>query len=57
MILWLNEKYIKEGFDHKNLREATVKYCSDNRRHRCELVEEPKNNLIEILWTKNKQSE
>ena len=53
MILWLNEKYIKEGFDHKNLREATVKYCSDNRRHRCELVEEPKNNLIEILWTKN----
>ena len=53
MILWLNEKYIEEGFDHKNLRETTIKYCSDNRKHRYELVEEPKNNLVEFLWTKN----
>ena len=27
-ILWLNEKYIKGGLDHKNLREITIKYHS-----------------------------
>ena len=25
-ILWLNEKHIEEGLDHKNLREITTKY-------------------------------
>ena len=25
-ILWLNEKYIEEGLDHKNLRETALKY-------------------------------
>ena len=35
-ILWLNEKYIEEGLDHKNLREITIKYHSDHRKHRYE---------------------
>ena len=29
-ILWLNEKHIEEGLDHKNLQEITRKY-SDHR--------------------------
>ena len=33
-ILWLNEKHIEEGLDHKNLREITIKYHSDHRKHR-----------------------
>ena len=41
-ILWLNEKHIEEGLDHKNLQEITIKYHSDHRKHRYELVEEPK---------------
>ena len=45
-ILWLNEKYIEEGLDHKNLREIRIKYDSDHRKHRYQLVEEPKNNAI-----------
>ena len=47
-VLWLNEKHIKEGFDHKNLQEITTKYHSDHRKHRYELVEEPKNNGTKI---------
>ena len=39
-ILWLNEEHILDGLDHKNLREITIKYHSDHRKHRCELVEE-----------------
>ena len=41
-ILWLNEKHIEEGLDHKNLREITTKYNSDYRKHRYELATEPK---------------
>ena len=41
-ILWLNEKHIKEGLDHKHLREITRKYNSNHRKHRYELIEEPK---------------
>ena len=33
-ILWLNEKNIEQGLDHKNLRDITIKYHSDHRRHR-----------------------
>ena len=36
-ILWLNEKYIKGGLDHKHLREITIKYHSGHRKHRYEL--------------------
>ena len=41
-VLWLNEKLLEEGLDYKNLREITIKYHSDHRKHRYELVEEPK---------------
>ena len=31
-ILWLNEKYIEEGLNHKNVREITIKCHSDHRK-------------------------
>ena len=40
-ILWLNEKHIEEEQDHKYLWVITVKYLSDHRRHRYELVGKP----------------
>ena len=52
-ILWLNEKDIEEGLDHKNLGEITLKYHSDKRKNKCELVTEPKNNPTEFLLMKN----
>ena len=52
-ILWLTEKHIEEGLNRKNLRVATVNYLSDHRKYRYELVDEPKNNLTEFLYTKN----
>ena len=33
-ILWLYEKHIKEGCDHKNFQVTTVKYPSGYRKHR-----------------------
>ena len=48
-ILWLNEKYIEEGTYRKNLREITIKYHSNHRKHKYDLVDEPKNNAIEFL--------
>ena len=47
-ILWLNEKHIEEGLDHKNLREITTKYSPNHRKQRYELVEE----RIEFLYRK-----
>ena len=41
-ILGLNEKDISKELDHKNLQKITIKNCSDHRKHRYELVEEPK---------------
>ena len=41
-ILLLNEKHIEEGLDHKILGEISTKYNSNYRKHRYELVEEPK---------------
>ena len=38
--LWLNEKRIEEGLDHKNLRENIIKYYPDRRKHRYELDNE-----------------
>ena len=40
-ILWINQKHIEKELDHKYLREFTIKYLSDHRKHRYELVEEP----------------
>ena len=52
-VLWLNEKFIEEGLDNKNLQVITVKYPSGYRKRRYELVDEPKNNGTEFLYTKN----
>ena len=41
-ILWLNEKHIEKGLDHNNLREITIKYNYNHRKHRYELVGELK---------------
>ena len=48
-ILWFDEKHIEEGLGHKNLREITIKYHSDHRKHRYELVEEPKKQCNRIF--------
>ena len=40
--MWLNEKHIEEGLDHKTLREITIKYHSGHRKSSYEQVEEPK---------------
>ena len=47
--LWLNEKHIEEGLDRKNLREIPIKYHSDHKKHRCDLVEEPKKEVNRIF--------
>ena len=41
-ILCLNEKHIKEGLDHKQLREITIKYNSNHGKHRFKLVDQPR---------------
>ena len=48
-ILWLDEEHKEEVLDHKNLRETTIKDHSDDRKHRYELVKEPKINASEFL--------
>ena len=55
-ILWLNEKHLEEGLDYKRFQEITIKYHSDHRSYRYELVKEPKKQYRGILKTKNKQS-
>ena len=52
-ILWWNEKHVKVGLDHKNLRGITTKYHSDHRKQRHELDNKSKNNVIEFLLTRN----
>ena len=47
-IFLLNEKHTKEGLSHKNLCENTIKYNSDHRKHRYELVDEPKSNTLDF---------
>ena len=42
-------KNLKEGLDHKHFQEIAIKYHSDHRKHRYELVDEPKNNAIKFL--------
>ena len=54
-ILWVNEKHIEEGLDHKNLWLTTVKYLSGSRKHTYNQVDEQKNNSTEFLYTKNWQ--
>ena len=52
-IFWLNKKDIEEGLDHKNVWEITIKYHSDHRKHRCELVDETKKQCNRILIDEN----
>ena len=40
-ILRLNEKHIEAGLYHKDVQESTIKYHSNRRKHRYELVTEP----------------
>ena len=47
--MWLNEKHIEKGLDHKNMREITIKYFSDYRKHRYEVAEEPKKQVNRIF--------
>ena len=51
-ILWLNEKHIEEGLDQKHLQEITTKYNLNHRKHRFELVEEPKKQVNRIFIDK-----
>ena len=51
-ILQVNEKNIGKGLHHKTW-VSTVKYPSGHRKHRYELVDEPKCNPTEFLDTKN----
>ena len=52
-ILWLNEKNIEEGLDYKKLREITKRYNSNHRKHKYELVEEPKKQVNRIFIDQN----
>ena len=51
--MWLDEKLIGEGLDHKKLQEITIKYHSNLRKHRDELVEEPKKQCNRTVIVKN----
>ena len=55
-MLWLNEKHIEKRLDQKKVRKITIKYYSNHKKHRYELVEKPKNNAIEFLSTNSQQS-
>ena len=46
-ILWLNEKHIGEGLEHKHFWEIKIKDNSHQRKPRYELLEEPK---TQINW-------
>ena len=48
-ILCFNEKHIEEGLDYKNLQEIAIRYYSDHRKHRYELVGEPKKQANRIF--------
>ena len=49
--MWLNEKHIEEGLDHKYLWVATVNYFSDYRKGRYNLVVEPKKTTQQNFFT------
>ena len=51
-ILLLNEKHTEEELDHKNLREITIKYISNYRKRRYELVKESKKQVNRIFINK-----
>ena len=52
-ILCWNEKHIEQECDHKNLQEITIKYHSNQRKHRYKLADEIKKQPNKILIDKN----
>ena len=50
--LWLNEKHIEEGLNHKNMQGITTKYNPNHRKHRYEQVEKPKKQCNTIFIDK-----
>ena len=44
------KKKIEEGLDHKSLQEITMKYHSNHRKHRYELVDEPKKTMQQNFY-------
>ena len=52
-ILWLKEKHIEEGLDHKYLWEITIKYHSNHKKDRYELVGEPNKQVNRIFIDEN----
>ena len=48
-VLRLNQKHIEEELDHKNLRVTTLKYLLNHRKHRYELIDEPKKQFYIIF--------
>ena len=42
-------KNIEEGIDPKNLQEITIKYHSDHRKHKHELIEEPNKQVNRVF--------
>ena len=48
-VLRLNEKHIEEELDHKNLRVTTLKCLLNHRKHRYELIDEPKKQFYIIF--------
>ena len=50
-VLWLNEKHIEEGLDHKYLWVTTVNYLSDYRKGRYNLAVEPKKTTQQNFFT------
>ena len=51
-ILRLNEKHTEEELGHKNLQEITIKYNSNYRKRRYELVKESKKQVNRIFINK-----
>ena len=49
-ILWLNEKPIEKKLDNKNLPAITNKYDQMYKKHRHELINEPKNNQMKDFY-------
>ena len=51
-MLWVNKKHVEEELNHKNFQEITTKYHSNHRRHKYELVHEPKKQSDRIFTGK-----
>ena len=52
---WLNEKHIEEQLGHANLVVITQRYHPKYRKHRYELLDNPKNNQTEYFYMEEKQ--